>query len=539
MKKPWVFLILAFLCFLAASCTKRQPEEVEYAPNAPNSPYPPAGATNIDHTTTDVTLSWQCSDKDGGVLYYDVYLDTLNPPSALTASGLTAASYFVASLSYNTTYYWKVFAKDEQGVITSGPVWSFTTLPHYNYAPNVPVYLAPSDGAPGEYPTLYFRWTCSDPTADDTLYYNFYLGNSAELPAVEQLYFQQNYVEKTGLDYDTKYYWKVVVRDNHWALTEGPVHSFTTRPSPWFYRQEMPSPRYGFGTAVVNNKIYIIGGTNGLTWLNEVLEYDPLLDTWTRKADMPTPRSNLAVAVWDNKIYALGGWFFNVVYNRNEMYDPLLDTWSSLPPMPIAEEGATNITSAQAVQGKIYTLGPVLQYNTSTNDWWTDTLVRYDTVWTDTTWTVFDTVIVDTSYQYIKSTLPSDNSCHCSVVYNNLIYVMGGNHGPKPLSAVDVYHPATNLWTSASDMIGAANYSAATVANGFIYVLGGYDGTFSQRVSKYDPGADAWYIRSDMQTGRSCLGAAFLNNHIYAIGGINSFPLATVEEYQLDLDPKR
>ncbi|MBI5804639.1 hypothetical protein HZA73_01185 [candidate division TA06 bacterium] len=532
MKRLVRFLIIISFCFLAASCTKRKPEEIEYAPNAPNSPYPPDSATNIDHTTIDVTLSWKCSDKDGGLLYYDVYLDTLNPPSALAASGLATASYFADSLGYNTTYYWKVFAKDDKGIITAGSVWSFTTLPHSNLAPYVPVYLNPADGAPWEYPTLLFNWTCADHTEDDTLYYTFYLGNTAELPALNQPYFQQNYLEKTGLAYDTKYYWRVIVRDNHWAFTEGPVQSFTTRTCPWISKRDLPSPRYGFGTAVINNKIYIIGGTNGLTWLNEVLEYDPLSDTWTRKADMPTPRSNLAVAVWDNRIYAIGGRINDVVYNRNEMYDPVLNTWASLDTMPIAYEAANNITSAQAVQGKIYTLGPVLQYNISTNDWWTDTVIFADTI-------APDTIYADTFYNYIKSYLPNDNRCHCSAVYNNLIYVMGGNNGPKPLPSVDVYNPGTNLWTSARDMIGPANYSAATVANGFIYVLGGYDGTYSNRVRKYDPGTDTWFIRSDMQTGRSCLGAAFINNRIYAIGGANVFPLATVEEYHLDLDPKR
>ena len=87
-------------------------------------------------------------------------------------------------------------------------------------------------------------------------------------------------------------------------------------------------------------------------------------------------------------------------------------------------------------------------------------------------------------------------------------------------------------------MIGPVSASAAIVANEFIYVIGGYDGSASKRVRKYDPLADTWLIRCDLQTGRSLLGAAFINNRIYAVGGVALFPLSTVEEYQMELDPK-
>ncbi len=73
--KKLLFLILVFLCFLAASCTKRKPEEVDYAPNSPYNPYPPDSSTNIDHTTLDVTLRWTATDPNSSdVLTYDVYL---------------------------------------------------------------------------------------------------------------------------------------------------------------------------------------------------------------------------------------------------------------------------------------------------------------------------------------------------------------------------------------------------------------------------------------------------------------------------------
>jgi len=527
MLRKYCFAVLVVGLALALfSCTKRKPEEIAYAPNAPNSPYPPAGATNIDHTTTDVTLSWICSDNDGGVLCYDVYLDTLDPPLAVIASGITASSYFVDSLNFKTTYYWKVFAKDDQGVVTAGSVWSFSTLPHPNQAPGNPGYLAPADGAPGEYPTLNFNWACTDPDGtSDTLRYDVYLGTTVSPPLVCQNFRDTGYLQ-TSLAYATTHYWKILAWDNHGASASGPVHSFTTRACPWYYKKDMPSPRYGFGAAAVNGKAYIIGGTNGMVELSEVLEYDPVLDTWTSKAEMPTPRSNLAVTDWNNKIYAIGG-----TSRCNERYDPFADTWVSLAPVP--EDLSSS--SVHAINGKLYTTSPVMVYDISADDWWDTT---YYFSWADTI--TLDSIIIriDTINTFVRSTLPHGNHYYCSAVYNNLIYVMGGSYSSYPTPLVDVYDPVTNLWNSASDLPGPANYSAATTANGFIYVIGGYASSYNKRVSKYDPLSDAWYIRSDIQTARSLSGAVFVNNCIYMFGGVNIFPLSSVEEYRLEEDPK-
>ncbi len=448
----------------------------------------------------------------------------------------------LTGLLYNTTYYWKVFVKDQEGTTTASIVWRFTTLPHANTAPNIPTYLYPTDNASWQYPTLNFGWNGTDPQgSSDTLHYALYLGVTTQPPPAPSMTDLSTLREITGLNYATTYYWKVVAHDNHYAYTSGPLYSFTTRDCPWFYKREMPSPRYGFGTAVVNNKIYVIGGTDGVNYLNEVLEYDPLLDTWTRKADMPTARSDLAVAVWNNKIYAIGGQSEVGVFNKNEVYDPLSDVWTTLTPAPEPHCGLM----AHAVNGKILTLGGeytwgstfggVLEYNIATNTWWDTT---YYNIYTDSI--NLDSIIwIDTINTPVKSYLPNSNRNSCSAVYNDLIYVMSGRDFSGRLTPyTDIYHPATNTWSSARDMIWPAFYPAAIVANGFIYVIGGYNNNYLRLMRKYDPVSNTWAIRSDLQTGRSLLGAAFINNRIYAVGGVAISPLATLEEYQIELDPK-
>jgi hypothetical protein len=87
-------------------------------PSKPSNLSPADGATN---QPTSLTLSWSSS----GATKYDLYFGTnSNPP--LYASNLTSNQYSVSNLSPNTTYYWKVVAKNDYGQ-TAGDVWRFTT----------------------------------------------------------------------------------------------------------------------------------------------------------------------------------------------------------------------------------------------------------------------------------------------------------------------------------------------------------------------------------------------------------------------------
>jgi hypothetical protein len=96
----------------------------------------------------------------------------------------------------------------------------------------------------------------------------------------------------------------------------------------------MPTPRASFATAVVDDKIYCIGGTTGVmngqvkvSGVNEV--YNPKTDTWTAKTAMPTPRVGVTAGVVNGKIYLIGG-----DSNVTEVYDPATDTWTTKSPMP-------------------------------------------------------------------------------------------------------------------------------------------------------------------------------------------------------------
>ena len=96
------------------------------APYVPNEPTPLNNKTIL---ITEATLSWNSIDPDGDSITYDVYFDTTPNPKKLLVSGQTDKTLKLSTLSANTTYYWKILARDSKGATKEGPVWNFTVSP--------------------------------------------------------------------------------------------------------------------------------------------------------------------------------------------------------------------------------------------------------------------------------------------------------------------------------------------------------------------------------------------------------------------------
>ena len=90
--------------------------------------------------------------------------------------------------------------------------------------------------------------------------------------------------------------------------------------------------------------------------------------TWTQMADMPTPRASLGSAVVDGKIYAIGGSdkdFSTTVMAVVERYDPATDTWTTVESMPTARLHLTcSVVNGKAreLQQKLQNRGILVRY---------------------------------------------------------------------------------------------------------------------------------------------------------------------------------
>jgi YD repeat-containing protein len=94
-------------------------------PNAPSNVNPVDGMTAVN---LNPLLTWNSNgDPDAtDIVFFDVYLGTTSPPP-LYKNGHNSTSITPLTLEPQTTYYWKISARDNHNSTFDGPIWSFTT----------------------------------------------------------------------------------------------------------------------------------------------------------------------------------------------------------------------------------------------------------------------------------------------------------------------------------------------------------------------------------------------------------------------------
>ena len=112
------------------------------------------------------------------------------------------------------------------------------------------------------------------------------------------------------------------------------TNSWTTRTAP-------ASLHFYPAGAVVNGKLYVVGGTtNGTRPLNlsQTLEvYDPGTGSWTTLAPAPTARYGATAVGLNGQLYVFGGLDgFEDAFTTVEVYSPSSNSWRTLSSMPTA-----------------------------------------------------------------------------------------------------------------------------------------------------------------------------------------------------------
>ena len=207
-------------------------------PNVPSNPGPADGATNVG---IDQDLAWDGGDPNpGDLVYYDVYFGASPTPGFMERIGpypasQTSTSYDPGTLNYNTQYYWKIVAEDDQLAMTEGPVWNFTTM-ELNEPPYTPVNPDPADGSVDIDTGADLSWDGGDPNAADAVYYEVYFGETTPPPYYDTT---ENYpATQASITFDpgamstnTTYYWQIIAYDSQGESATGAVWTFTTTES--------------------------------------------------------------------------------------------------------------------------------------------------------------------------------------------------------------------------------------------------------------------------------------------------------------------
>jgi hypothetical protein len=178
-----------------------------------SNPNPADNATGVDPRAI---LTWT-SGTDA--VSHDVYFGTVNPPPSL---GNVNVAHYAATLTNNTTYYWRIDEHTAAGTVVTGTVWTFRT----GLAPGKATTPYPWDGA-GNWPLLSeLTWSGGSGATSHSVY----LGTQNP-PGLNQIVPIENGTSASyrfgSLEPATTYYWRVDSTNDGYT-TVGDLWTFTT-----------------------------------------------------------------------------------------------------------------------------------------------------------------------------------------------------------------------------------------------------------------------------------------------------------------------
>lgn len=270
------------------------------------------------------------------------------------------------------------------------------------------------------------------------------------------------------------------------GITNEITYSFpstdSSKPSiqePWRYLTEIPHIKQGsYGTAVLNNCIYVIGGSYDINLDNEDVhpfgfKYNPLTSEWSTIKPMNFDRCRFSLNVIEGSLIAVGGHsegLFQRVDNHEgqnvatvERYDVNTDSWTILTELPEyrSQHAGCSYETSLYISGGIDHYGNVLdsfyQYDNSTDKW----------------------------TKICNLTARAD---HVMLRVDKKIYICGGwnevDGQRRLISAIECFDIKTSTISTITHIKTPRFHAGITIINNKIYVIGGFatDGEFDSIV---------------------------------------------------------
>jgi hypothetical protein len=417
-----------------------------YSPDEPSTPSGPSrGDLNITYYFTSISTD---PDGDSIAIRFDWDDGDTSDWSHYVPSGqIISMSH---SYSISGYYYLKAKAKDKYGATSNWSSGHLIIIGNPN-PPNTPSILSgPSNGYSD---TVYsFVSSTTDPDGDSiAIRFDWDDGDTSDwshyVPSGDRVTISHSWQNPNT------YYLKTQAKDvwgdtSSWSsgyqiLIEKPWHCATTSAG-W-------SERSGHTSVVFDNKMWVLGGTNGSNSKNDVwFSTDGV--NWTRATVYAgwSERYGHTSVVFDNKMWVIGGSYRNDVWYSTDGVN-----WTCATSFAVWS-GRLFHTSV-VFDNKIWLLGGV------------DNNIDYNDVWYSSNGVIWT--------QATDSAGWSERSGHTSVVFDNKMWVLGGDDGND---RNDVWYSSDGVnWTMATANAGwSERYGHTSVVfDNKMWVLGGLAGS--------------------------------------------------------------
>ena len=285
-----------------------------------------------------------------------------------------------------------------------------------------------------------------------------------------------------------------------------------------------------FEQAVLANTpigFWSLGETSGTTAYdlsgnNNNGTYYATLRSWTTTTSLPASTAQATSVEYNGYVYEIGG-CSSTCPTTTVDYAPInsngtLGTWTTTTSLPAATWQATSVV----YNGYVYEIGG----NNGTASVVTVDFAPINNNGTLGSWTA-------------TTSLPVAINSATSVVYNGYVYEIGGNNGSANITTVD-YAPINSngtlgSWTATTSLPVAINSATSVVYNGYVYEIGGNNGTASVVTVDFAPinsngTLGSWTTTTPLPEATNQATSVVYNGYVYEIGGCaTSCPTTTLD----------
>jgi N-acetylneuraminic acid mutarotase len=279
--------------------------------------------------------------------------------------------------------------------------------------------------------------------------------------------------------------------------------------SQWRALPDAPTPRLMMSSAVLDDKIWIMGGLRNGAALTTVESYEPRAGIWQSGPALPIPLHHAAAATYRGEVIVLGGTSDNIADGSNKVFALRGDNWVELPSLTHARAAP----AAAVVGDKLVVVGGqnAKQLVPQTEE--------FDgTSWTD------------------AANMPTPREHLAAVSDGTYVYAIGGRSlsSDRNSAALERFDAGSGGWATLVSMPTARGSYGAAYIDGRIVALGGEEPTTVLNVAEmYDIAGGKWSTLPPMPTPRHGEVVATVGNTVYCIGGANrpthEGPIPTVE----------